>query len=191
MKLSDYITTCYSIATEKGFYSDDKTIDDHIMGVLSEFTEAYEADRNDRKADFITYSTIMNGKNPFMKKRAYKEYISGSFEDELADKFIRMFNLCGHYVDSLNYDVIDKSFNNFKPYYKTNSLSELSCELVFTELKEIRQDIKEGYTPIMRMVNVIVELYHYCKRIGIDIVKFIDIKIEFNRTREHLHGKRY
>jgi NTP pyrophosphatase (non-canonical NTP hydrolase) len=65
------------------------------MLIVSELSEALEADRKDKRANLNKYyQGIAHGD-------IYETYIKGTFEEEIADTFIRLFDLCGH----LNIDI--------------------------------------------------------------------------------------
>lgn len=80
MKLNEYSKVCHQIAVEKGFWNANNTISTKLMLIVTEIAEACEADR---KGDFE------------------------NFKEELADTFIRLFDLCG----SNDID-IEKEINN-------------------------------------------------------------------------------
>ena len=69
------------------------------MLVVSELSEALEADRKNKHADFETYQTKLNSEpnRVFVKQSSlFQEYIKDTFEDEIADAMIRLFDLCGY-----------------------------------------------------------------------------------------------
>lgn len=114
MNIQDYCTVAHKNAVEKGFYDHKRGFAERCMLIVSEVSEAVEADRIDNWAG--EYETVDDMIDDFME-------IKDSVQVELADVFIRLFDLCGSY--------------------------------------------------------------------DIDIEKFILAKMEYNSTREKLHGKRY
>ena len=83
----------------KGFYEKPREIGTLLMLVVSELSEALEADRKNRHADFETYQTKLNSEpnRVFVKQSSlFQEYIKDTFEDEIADAMIRLFDLCGY-----------------------------------------------------------------------------------------------
>ena len=62
---------------KKGFWDEDRELGTTLMLVVSEIAEALEADRKGRWAT----------------EEPYKD----TFEDEIADTFIRLMDLCGRY----------------------------------------------------------------------------------------------
>jgi len=71
--ISEWIEECHSCAREKGFWERERNVGEMLMLIVSELGEAVEAHRT--------------GSHGLMKK--------DTFEDELADTAIRLFDLCG------------------------------------------------------------------------------------------------
>jgi len=80
MNLNEYVKECHRIAVEKGFWDVSDNTAEKLMLIVTEVGEACEADRHGDKEHF---------------------------NEEIADTFIRLFDLCGH----LNID-IEKEINN-------------------------------------------------------------------------------
>jgi len=79
MNLNEYRDECHKTAVEKGFWKVEKSIPTKLMLCVTELAEACEADRHGDKENF---------------------------NEEIADTFIRLFDLCGQ----LNID-IEKEIN--------------------------------------------------------------------------------
>jgi NTP pyrophosphatase (non-canonical NTP hydrolase) len=77
---------------EKGFYDKSRELGTMLMLIVSELSEALEADRNGRHCDIEEVAASHDISDPVV----FKGFIKDSFEDELADVFIRMFDLCGY-----------------------------------------------------------------------------------------------
>ena len=71
--VSDWIKECYGNARRKGFWDKKRNVGEALMLIVSELGEAIEAHRG--------------GKFGILQK--------DTFEDELADTAIRLFDLCG------------------------------------------------------------------------------------------------
>lgn len=86
----------------RGFDVSKENIGQTLMLVVSELSEALEADRKDKFADLrifekcVNYSDDMTeeDKGYYLSKK-FEESIKDTFEDEIADTFIRLFDLCG------------------------------------------------------------------------------------------------
>lgn len=87
----------------KGF--DNSNIPTLLMLVVSELSEALEADRNGRYANLEDFDEdrktwINNNDMPIERKEAlykasYENHIKNSFEEEIADTFLRLMDLAG------------------------------------------------------------------------------------------------
>ncbi|MBU1067374.1 hypothetical protein KKE60_06275 [Patescibacteria group bacterium] len=85
---------CHKIAKEKGFWSKDRNVGEMLMLVVSELGEALEAHRNNR-FDLLQ---------------------KDGFPDELADVFIRMFDMCeGLGIDVESQIMWKLNYNKIRP----------------------------------------------------------------------------
>ncbi|MDA3614696.1 nucleoside triphosphate pyrophosphohydrolase family protein [Polluticaenibacter yanchengensis] len=93
--LNDLACLIYERNVEKGFYEKPKNIGEMLCLIHSEISEALEADRNARYA--LANMNVINGwtnDKDFIYN--YKEDIKGTFEEEMADVFIRLMDLCAY-----------------------------------------------------------------------------------------------
>ena len=120
-----------AVATrKKGF------INDHIptllMLIVSELSEALEADRKDRHADIKAFEKDLpvvytaHGCYPQMSesvedaakvfKEHFEKHIKDSFEDEIADAFLRLMDLCGRWdIDIEKHIRLKAAYNQLRP----------------------------------------------------------------------------
>ena len=89
MKLEEYTDLCHDIAKSKGFWDGDRSIAECLMLIVTEVAEACEADRHgDRE----------------------------NFNEEIADTFIRLFDLCGYLDIDIESELTRKiSINRARP----------------------------------------------------------------------------
>jgi len=85
--INDYVMECHRIAKEKGFWDASKDIPTKLMLIVTELAEACEADR---KGD------------------------TENFNEELADTFIRLFDLCGYLDIDIENEINKKMIRNIK-----------------------------------------------------------------------------
>jgi NTP pyrophosphatase (non-canonical NTP hydrolase) len=193
MDIEKEIKENYEIAKSKGFYPEDSKIEDHLMGIVSELGEAYEAHRGGKFAfvglyneDSLDYFITHKYKEAQYIKH-YKNYLSGTFEDEIADVFIRLFNLCGW----LNIDVDSKLFKEgyiinrgtFETVGELLNISNCMDNIRGNKILKKKSDGTIGY--------ILSRLESLCEKLNIPIEKHIQAKKEYNKTRPQLHGKKY
>ena len=128
--LNELSSKIYNANKEKGFYDEPREIGTVLMLVVSELSEALEADRKDKRSYLNGFEAMLkNAKlsiNNFDVKDIYncgwvkdrfEETIKDTFEDEIADAMIRLLDLCGH----LNIDIekhidLKLRYNETRPY---------------------------------------------------------------------------
>jgi len=96
MTINELCQTSHLIAKEKGFWDFERNTGELLMLIVSELGEALEADRKNLHADLATFE--FSFQNSDYSDEGYvsnfKDYIKDTFEDEIADAFIRLGDLC-------------------------------------------------------------------------------------------------
>lgn len=82
---------CHAIAVEKGFWDEERNIGEALMLIVTELAEAMEA---------------------------YRKQDRASFREEIADTFIRLFDLCGGLGIDIEGEIDKKSQKNKGRPYK-------------------------------------------------------------------------
>lgn len=114
----------------KGFKREN--IPTYLMLTVSELSEALEADRKNRHADTKAFEenmpivftapgcyptpsvTIDEYKAVF--KEQFNKYIKDTFEDEIADAFLRLMHLCGELgIDIEKHILLKMAYNELRP----------------------------------------------------------------------------
>jgi len=97
-KLNEYSKKAHQMAKAKGFYDNgDRNIGEQLMLVVTELSEAVEAHRTGKRALLDGYENWIDGTSYGEKeKEGFELYLKDTFEDEIADTFIRLFDLCGY-----------------------------------------------------------------------------------------------
>lgn len=99
---------------EKGFYDEPKEVGTALMLIVSELGEAMEAYREGERANKDKYIKS-NGYN--MSVTDFKTMIKDTFEDEIADTMIRLFDLAGWLGIDLDFHIKMKlKYNRRRPY---------------------------------------------------------------------------
>ena len=97
---------------EKGFYEDKKEIGTMLMLCVSEMAEALEADRKKRYCDLSDkeikgfLDTEYTSKSFFQS--VFQKHVKDTFEDEIADTFIRLFDLAGYLNINIEWHIEQK-----------------------------------------------------------------------------------
>jgi NTP pyrophosphatase (non-canonical NTP hydrolase) len=95
MKIKELIEDAHQNAKDKGFWDKERDLGQLLMLIVTKLAEALEADREGRYSYFTRYYSSLD------QKTAFEENIKDTFEDEIADCFIRLADLCG----GLNIDI--------------------------------------------------------------------------------------
>lgn len=90
----------YEDNKRRGFDVKEENIGQTLMLIVSELSEALEADRKNKRADFKRYEYILSQKDQYkdygdFMSRIFELHIKDTFEDEIADAFGRLLDLCG------------------------------------------------------------------------------------------------
>ena len=123
MTIKELCERSFETAQTKGFWDKDREIGTLLMLITSELGEALEADRNNIRTNKKKLKQALQITDTHKFKRFFEENIKDTFEDELADVFIRLGDLC--------------------------------------------------------------------QGLNIDIEKHLELKMKYNQTRKHKHGKNY
>lgn len=92
--LNDLACAIYERNVEKGFYENSKNIGEMLCLIHSEVSEALEADRKEKYSAGVIMNVVNGwvGDSDFVE--SYKKQVKGTFEEEMADIFIRVLDLC-------------------------------------------------------------------------------------------------
>ena len=129
MKIKETIERAHSTAKKKGFWEEEnRNIPEALLLIISEVSEATEALRKNLYAD----QSIANGLkqdidlnyaddefklNQGIWKSLFEEKIKSTFEDEIADVAIRLFDLCGGLkIDLEKHIELKMKYNSLRGY---------------------------------------------------------------------------
>ena len=105
--LNDLSKQIYEGNKLRGFDVSKENIGQTLMLVVSELAEALEADRKDRRKMLNAFESDLGyaklsisdfeteNENCDWLKNRFETTVKDTFEDEIADTFIRLFDLCG------------------------------------------------------------------------------------------------
>jgi NTP pyrophosphatase (non-canonical NTP hydrolase) len=116
MKINELITEVHKNARKKGFWDKKREIGTLLMLIVSEVSEAMEADRRLNFANIAEFFADTRD-NKVERNEAFEKHIKDSFEDELADAVIRIFDLCGRFDIDLEFHILEKmKYNKSRPH---------------------------------------------------------------------------
>jgi NTP pyrophosphatase (non-canonical NTP hydrolase) len=92
MNLKETAKAIHSINVEKGFWENPRNKGELLMLVVSELSEALEADRKNRYSlkDIIEITALASDEDFNME---FTNHVKDTFEDEIADAVIRLFDM--------------------------------------------------------------------------------------------------
>ena len=177
----DLIKRVQTNSKEKGFH-DVKLSDEHkLMLIISEVSEAVEADREGRLARPMPEDWQTMNDEDF--KMTFLRCVKDSLEDELADVVIRMMD--SGYLDDTKEIVTPDVFTRvtlFPPVGKGLAFVEQAYHLV--------ESIIFG-AKVNDLASSCQIVFYIAKHRNIDIVKHIRMKMRYNSMRPRLHDKAY
>ncbi len=124
MNINNLIELSHSTAKEKGFWDSERNIPELLMLVVSELSEGLEALRKEHKSNPDTVSSLYNSylEDPYPMdaetfKTEFQNHVKNSFEDEIADTVIRLFDLCGGLgIDLETHILLKINYNKLRGY---------------------------------------------------------------------------
>jgi NTP pyrophosphatase (non-canonical NTP hydrolase) len=189
----------YNCAKAHGWHDDSINLDTELMLVITEVSEAVNADRKGKhvsdfdKNAFLSDNAFQSDHMPEAFKENFEIDIKDSVEDELADVAIRLLDIAGNHDIDLTYihdsfRKLDKEYIEMnKDYYPFPYLCLFLCKTICKYAHESGEyNLKLMFTDVFGMLNYIVQMYN------IDIDFFIEQKMKYNELREYKHGgKKY
>lgn len=189
INLIELIPRCHQAAKAKGFWGVTPNRSQMLMLVVSELSEALEADRKHRRADLRDYE-IFAASDPKLPSEfrqrvqvtSFLENVKDTVEDELADAYIRLCDFVGGF--GLDAEEV------------AGEHETLDCPDNFGEALL-------GITAIVCMVDyeldgsertvgmALAHIEALCEKMDIDLPTHIDLKLAYNATRPAKHGKAY
>lgn len=171
-----------------------RNIGEMLMLIVSELGEALEAHRCGKFADWAAYHNLCSTTNKVtgdkadtvFNSSAFSIYIKDSFEDEIADVYIRLLDLCGY----LGIEP-DKEVLTSVPKIQENvaqCLLRLSYEI---SSMDNNGQYMNGYLNENNYGYIFAYLREFCFKHDIPIEKHIEAKMAYNKTRPYKHGKDY
>ena len=130
LNLNSACQAVHKLALKKGF--EHQPVPTYLMLVVTELSEAVEADRKNRHADYPRFKGNLPVRFVFPSGRSYlsapldkceeiykasfEKYIKDTFEDEIADAFMRLMDLCAELEIDIEAHIRAKfAYNELRP----------------------------------------------------------------------------
>lgn len=92
-EINNQAAEIHAANAQKGFWDEPRPIGTLLMLIVSELAEALEADRHKKHADLNQFEEQWD--ETLDMQEAFKTHIKDTFEDEIADAYIRILDLAG------------------------------------------------------------------------------------------------
>jgi len=115
MTLNDLRDIAFAYAEKQGFH-ENMNFGEKLMLVVSELSEALEADRKGKWYS-VSDAPHKGHEMSLLSKEQYETIVRGTVEEEIADAIIRLCDLAGIYKINLSWHVAAKMhYNETRPY---------------------------------------------------------------------------
>lgn len=194
-------------AKHKGFWDKPRNYGELFMLIVSELGEAIEADRKGRHSSLPDFE-----KSDLNFGQAFEKHVKDTFQDEIADVAIRLLDYARSEQMEIN---IKGLLGSSKPitFIEFDDIGEnlmVMTGLVHEvyEHHNERDKVLIGANPTdddydeddlcfeksileESVTRLFIYLFGFSDQLGFDLMRHIDLKMQYNSTRERLHGKNY
>lgn len=194
MNLNKLCESVHANAVAKGFWENNPSDQHFLMLVITELSEAVEADRKGQRFEKEKYEyneiTECQGWLTSEEKfnNVFNRCIKDTVEDELADAFIRLLDLFGAREVYLNEDAFDlETIEEYAVTYQGKSFTESVYHIIKFICSCIAPIGRSAIAPEMTLLDIL----GFAKHLNIDLMWHVEQKIKYNQSRERMHGKKY
>lgn len=164
----------YKCACDHGFHDKEYPTEHWLMLIITEISEAIEADR---KCEHAEISHFKDSYIPF--EYSFKLYIKNTIEDELSDIVIRCLDFAG--LKKIN--VEGRIILSYVVTKKKSFIENMYA--IVRDITNYKYSQEELINYTFRQVLRVAEFYK------IDILWHIEQKMRYNELRPMLNGKKY
>lgn len=195
--VKELVERSFNTSSSHGFHDEEHSDEHYMMLVVSEIGEMVEADRKNRHADIAAFKALeevrIGSDEEYAEyfDKCFVEHIKDTFEDELADVVIRLFDYLGT-INTLPYMLEDgfvgmsKEFDELFGQYSTCEHCYALTSLVMAIARNTNNNDKaEAVGAVLSMA------YELSKRMGFNLLEHVTLKMQYNEHRAPKHGKRY
>lgn len=182
MNLNELRDKVYKTACEHGFHDKELSNEHCLMLVITELSEAVEADRKGKRATRKMFDDNIHTSQTNPEQHwifCFNNFIKDSVEDELADACIRLLDLAGlRNIDMNNRFIISYIVNEKKSF----------TENIYSVLKDI---VNYRYTFEECLNYSIRQIFELARFNNMNLLWHIEQKMLYNSFRDKMHGKKY
>ena len=115
MEIRELQKEIHKNAISKGFYDKGQNFGTSLMLVVSELGECIEAHRQNDWCDIKAFNEVMVNET-FDFETCFKKYVKDTVQDEIADAFIRILDMCEYYgIDLEKHVELKMEYNKSRP----------------------------------------------------------------------------
>lgn len=178
----DLIKRVQKNSKDKGFHDVEISYEHKLMLIISEVSEAVEADREGRLARPMPEDWQTMNDEDF--KMTFLRNVKDSLEDELADVAIRMMD--SGFLDGTKEILAPDTFVRLTLFPPCTGKELAFVEQAYILVSSIIWGgIRSNLTRACQIV------FYLARELGIDLVTHIRMKMRYNVMRPRLHGKAY
>ncbi len=198
-KLASLAEDAFKIADKHGFYPEDTDISTALMLIITEMSEAVQADRKNRHGSIEDYeSEIQMGRDI---PTAYKNSLEGTVESEFADIAIRILSLLGWInsktpIKPKNDSILADEYEVGKIQYKVQNIinkGSIAKDLFRLNGRFSRLVDNESCSWFVSdtLQETLMRVFAIAHNNNIDLMEHIKLKMKYNESRPYLHGCKY
>ena len=186
-------------AGKHGFYTESTEIETALMLIITEMSEAVQADRHNRHGSIEDYeSEIQMGRDI---PTAYKNALEGTVESEFADIAIRILSLLGwmksNTLIKLKSDsILADEYGIGKIQFKVqNTINKGSIAKDLYRLNghfsRFIDNESCSWFVSDTLQEILMRVFAIAHNNNIDLMEHIKLKMKYNESRPYLHGCKY
>lgn len=189
MELNELKNRAYKTACDHGFHEEEFSDKHCLMLVITELSEAIEADRKGTNADLLGFESDCAFSTDHMPEAfidAFETLIKDSVGDELADAVIRLLDLAGlRGIDVQQMQTMEEIVGLvYEIVFKYRSFTECVYHIIL-EITAYSQYLNH-------CINItLANIFALAKSRDIDLLWHIQEKMKYNELRPNKHGKKY
>ena len=171
---------------DKGFYENPQSSEMRVLLIKSEAFEAFEAQRKNKYVK--EWEGIGNMIKPLQERQNHAvqffiDHIKDTFEDEIADVAIRTLDSLGYEfrVKNPSFDINECFYYKLRPsegIKKDNAIAILD-----SNISAINGFSADACDYLLSWCETVAAMYNF------DLMMHVELKLAYNATRAHKHGK--